>query len=395
MSNIIIVVFCIAFALGQVARIQMGNIAITALDIVVALIFASTFINYVLRKKVKLTPSISIKYVGLFILSGIVGLLLYSHNLSLSELVVSFLYAIRLVLYLGVYYWVIRLTDDQRKLAFYSLTGAGVFILIAGFLQYYYYPYLRNLYYLGWDDHLYRLFSVFFDPNYAGAFFTVYLLFILDLLRRSETTVSRAVYGAIGLATVVAIFLTHSRTGFIMIAVGVLVYSTLFVSRKMAIISIFVLSILLILTSNSQIEGLNPLRAASSKARIDSASKAIAVIVGNPLFGVGFNSYRYAQVRMGFREGEPLYASHADAGTDNSYLFIIATTGLVGGVFFFLACRQLLRYVTTTARKNHFPGRSVLASLIAVFIGSLFLNVIFYPMIVIWIVVQLGLIRNK
>lgn len=394
-NKIGIIVLSLAFALGQVVRIQLGTVGVTALDIVVGVISLVVLADYFWRSKSVLKFGDISKYILLFLLSGVVSLIFFSHNLSSSEFGVSILYPIRLVLYLGIYFWVKRFSADERKVALYCLTGAGVFILLAGCLQYFYYPYLRNLYYLGWDDHLYRLFSVFLDPNFAGAFFVLYLLFIIDIFKVAKTKIWQVTYFCIAALSVIAIFLTHSRTGLIMLIVGAAVYLLSYSTKKIAMICTIGFFILLIITSNTNIEGLNPFRMASTQARIDSMQNAVKIIARYPVFGVGFNSYRYAQIQMGFRQENILYPSHADAGTDNSYLFVLATTGIVGGVFFFLASFRSVRNLKELAQKNYFPARSLFAGLAAVLVGSFFLNIIFYPMILLWLILQAGLIRSR
>ena len=61
---------------------------------------------------------------------------------------------------------------------------SGSLIVLLGFIQLMFYPALRNLYYLGWDEHLYRMFSTFLDPNFAGAFFVLFTLFVIDMSLR-------------------------------------------------------------------------------------------------------------------------------------------------------------------------------------------------------------------
>lgn len=394
MNKIGIIALVCALALGQIARVQVGSVAVTALDIIVGIISIVVLGKY-LRDNKQFRGGALVKCIALFFLSGLIGLLLFSLNLSSYELGVSLLYAVRIVVYLGLYFWVKDLANQERKIGINSITWAGVFMLVVGFIQFFYYPNLRNLYYLGWDDHLYRLFSVFLDPNFAGAFFTLYVLFIVDLFRSSKESLMRTFYGCIVAAGVIAIFLTHSRTGLIMLLVGVVIYFLLYVSKKVAIVAITGFLLLLIFTSNTNIEGLNPLRSASSNARVESAQNAVKIIQNYPIFGVGFNSYRYAQIKMGFRQETSRHINHADAGTDNSYLFILATTGIAGGIFFTLFLFRIFQYARIDAQKGNFPARGYLVSLVVVMVGSLFLNIIFYPMILVWLVVQAGLIRSK
>jgi len=83
------------------------------------------------------------------------------------------------------------------------------------------------------------------------------------------------------------------------------------------------------LISSSNVENMNLFRRTSSLARLNNYSTAIKIITGHPLLGVGFNSYRYVK-EMYIKPGLGNIPSHADAGLDNSFLFILATTGIIG-----------------------------------------------------------------
>jgi O-antigen ligase len=97
----------------------------------------------------------------------------------------------------------------------------------------------------------------------------------------------------------------------------------------------------------------------------------------HPLFGIGFNTYRFAQLRYGFITKGEEADSHGVAGTDNSFLFVLATTGLIG----LLSYAALWGTIVRQAWGNHV----VVASITAIFIHSLFVNSLFYPHIMEWI----------
>src|SRR5690606_21451003 len=106
-----------------------------------------------------------------------------------------------------------------------------------------------------------------------------------------------------------------------------------------------------------------------------------------------FNSYRYAQDRYGIVNQED--SGNAGAGADSSWLFILATTGIVGfiayaifyGGLFVGSIRLLLRHqhrdhISTTIRSIHLATVAVLFSLIP---ASMINNSLFYTWILqIW-----------
>ena len=79
--------------------------------------------------------------------------------------------------------FILSQNKDFKSLVKKLIIFIGIFIVGLGFIQFLFYQSLRNLFYLGWDEHLYRMFSIFLDPNFAGAFFVLYyFLFVLNIL---------------------------------------------------------------------------------------------------------------------------------------------------------------------------------------------------------------------
>ena len=77
---------------------------------------------------------------------------------------------------------------------------------------------------------------------------------------------------------------------------------------------------IVILPRVSSGEGVKLERMSTVWARIASWKKAWEIFSDNPIIGVGFNTYRYAQ------KASP--ESHAGAGSDSSILLVMATTGI-------------------------------------------------------------------
>lgn len=395
MKKAFIIIAAVAYILGQVARIQLGNIAFTLLDLVMAILASGTIFWVYGIKRQSLKIGNYEKLIGVFLLTGIIGLLLYSNNLTLTQMGISLLYPLRLIYYLCIFYVVRNWHNRERQFLISLLIIIGIVIVALGFVQYLFYPALKNLYYLGWDEHLYRLFSVFLDPNFASAFFALFLLFIFELGLNAKTVLMRLTFGVLIGLTLLALLLTYSRTGVIMFFVGGGVFLISYLGKKTAIIVLTIFLILFFALANTKIEGLNPFRTASSSARITSAGEALKIIYSHPIFGVGFNAYRYAQINMGYRLENPQFPSHADAGTDNSYLFVLATTGITGFGIFIVFWFRLLRWAKFQANNKVFLGRSIFAVFCSVLVGSFFINLMFYPMVIVWLVVNSALIQNK
>lgn len=393
MLKVLFLISLIAFILGQTARIQFDNgIAVTFLDISVGLFIGVWFVHMIYQRK-SLKDRLFLPIL-LFFTAGTFSLIINSASLESQQLMVSFLYALRWLFYAGLYFAVKDFSVENKRKVSYMLIIAGGVVVFLGFLQYFFYNNLRNLYYLQWDDHLYRMFSSFLDPNFAGVFFSLFLFLTLSRMADAiEEKDKRSVYifSALGLMTLLAVVLTYSRTAIIALVVGTISLFLLKGNKKLTILFLFIGFCFLLLLSNVGIEGRNPFRAASSVERIHSMQIAFTIIERNPVFGVGFNAYRYAQNKYGFRTSEKWQVSHADAGTDNSFLFVWATTGIVGLLAYgFLWVRILQSRIIRAAVQP-----VAIATLCGLLASSFFLNTLFYPMLLYWIWVLLGITESK
>lgn len=381
---------------GVISRIKIyENIYVYPIDFVVGSIFLLTLYSYILKKQKVLTSSL-LKTVSAFFAVGFVSLLLNAHDLTLSQILISFSYSLRFAAYVSIIFACVFLTTDYKKKIPSKMMIAGCIFVFFGFLQYFYYSDLRNLYYLGWDQHLYRMFSTFLDPNFAGALFVLVLLLIVEFIIGSKHRKNTISLSFLGVFATVAIYLTYSRSAFIMLIVGL---SMIFIFHKLykhIFLMLVICSFLLFSFANMKIEGLNPLRIASSEARLRSAREAIDIFTKNPILGVGFNSYRYAQVENGARSQKGILISNADATTDNSLLFVLATTGIVGFGFFAKFWITVVSSVLDLTKKGKEKNLAILvvSSLAALFIDSLFINSLFYIFIMAWIFILLGTVLS-
>lgn len=380
--KIVFILSLTSFIFGEIIRIPIVGVEIKFLDLSVLILFTYWVLYSVKRKrisKIVYPPAV------IFACVGLASLLLNTKFLNLSEFFVSLLYLIRWISYVGLFYIVLNFDKNFKDKLKDILVILGFVVVIVGYVQLTFYQNLRNLFYLGWDEHLYRMFSVFLDPNFAGAFFVLFFLFLLNLIFENlKDTKKLLIYSIISILTFFAILLTYSRSAFIMLLAGVCLF--LILKKKPLVIGLVVLGLVLttlILPRAYQTEGTNFLRLASSEARIASARQAADIFTQNPVFGVGFNALRYAKQKYGYG---PTSFSHADAGTDNSFLFVLVTTGVVGFISFISMWFKILK-----ENKN---SALILSSIAALFIGSLFVNSLFYSLIMYWIWIILGLREN-
>ncbi|OGH19473.1 MAG: hypothetical protein A2770_00820 [Candidatus Levybacteria bacterium RIFCSPHIGHO2_01_FULL_38_12] len=390
------VLLLLFFPLGEVTRFSIGNsIAFTLIDILVGVLVLN-WIAFIALKKMKARSSLLYRPVFIFVGTAILSLFINYSLFTQYELFVSSLYLLRWILYSCVLFIIMYFNTEFKTIIKKLLLLSGGIIVLIGFIQYFFYQNLRNLFYLGWDDHLYRLFSSFFDPNYAGSFYVLYFLFVLgfvfeDIRKKDRKKIT--LFSAIEMITGIAIVLTYSRSAMISLLVSTSIFFVLIRKKKLLLLSfVLVVFIFVALSPFFYIENINIFRTASGMARIESMNNALTIIKDYPILGVGFNTYRYVQIKYGFRKGIGALVSHADAGTDNSFLFVFATIGVIGLIAYLNLWNIIIKKFLNLFKKTHsVESILVLCSIIAIFIDSLFVNSLFFPPLMLWMWILIGI----
>lgn len=382
--------------LGAITRFTLlPNFSVSFPDFISVLIFTIVSYRFFITRKI-LNKKLFVLILG-FIIVGFASLLLNLYWLTPSQFLISVSYLVRFIFYASIIFAFGFLGSSFNKTIPAKLIIAGLLFILFGLLQYFLYPNLRNLFYAGWDEHLYRLFSTFLDPNFAGAFLVLIFILVLEnlIFTFNEKGRIRVWFSLFLVVTSIAIFLTYSRSAFIMLLVGVALLFFLHRLYRILVVATFGLLVAFVLFSNTNIEGLNPLRLVSFEARINSADEAFSIFLKNPFLGVGFNSYRYALKMFGFRVEQSSLLSNADAGTDNSYLFVLATTGILGLLFYIVFWLNVLRIVYKKISSNYSLARVAFVSVVAVMVDTLFINSIFYTSIMAWLFILIGVTVSK
>ncbi len=401
--KIIFVILLLSFPVGELLRFNVTPGLIVPLpDLLVRLTrFHGSY--FVVKERKKL--NIFLKPITLFIIVCLLSLGINSFRFTTSEIFVSSLYLLRWVAYVMLFLICILFDKNFKKIMLGVMLFSGMAFVLIGYLQYVFYQNLRNLYHLGWDDHLYRLFSSFLDPNFAGIFLSLFILFLLTLMfffweqNKKKMASGFLVLICLSLGT---LSLTYSRSALIAFVCSA---GLLFVLKKktkyLVLLASLLFLYLLIIQKNFTIENINLFRIASSEARLKTMQDGAKIAFDHPLFGVGFNTYKYTQIEYGFRKKEEAAKSHADAGTDNSLLFVLATTGIVGLVAFLNIWRVFIILSLKNWKKQSkdvfqsaFPPLLV-ATIVAVFINSQFINSWFYIFIMEWMWITAGLTFSK
>lgn len=387
--KILFPILFIVYSLGEVARINIfSSVNSGFFDIILLCIL---FIWIIFSKKSKYEL---LKPLILFSSAAILSLLINITRFTSTELFISSLYLVRFILYAGIYFVLI---DVDKKLIsripFYMFIS-GLLFMIFGFIQYFFYPTLKNLYYLGWDDHMYRLYSTFLDPNFAGVFLVLFLVFVF--IMRDKILPEKyiwIIYIAM-IMNIAAIVITFSRGALLMLLVCVLTYSFITKNWKIAagLITTFVI-IFIILSPKFYLENINLFRFASTEARLETSKNAITYFKKNPM-GVGFNTYRFARKEYELTDWAGYGPSHAGSGVDNSFILVLVTGGVLGFAAYVYLIYRIFKLGYSRINKNK-AGLVLVVSLAGLVVNSMFINSLFYSFLMVWMFTLAGLTENN
>lgn len=353
----------LSIAVGPLGVIPTG---VTSVNLYLSDIFVAS-ISFVLIAKLPVIINLikedkTAIYFLIFVAVGLISLIISPITLTISERLISGLYLIRLAAYFSVYLSARHLIKQKiirsQSIVTY-LTIVSAILMFLSWIQYAFYPNLRNLFYLGWDPHLKRIFASYLDPNYFG------LIMVLALI-----IIKPPVLRLIGFVT---LMFTYSRSSYMAFLSASIFYSIL---RKKYLLIGGVLVLLLIsagLLPRSEGIGVRLERVFSLVERVENWRQGIKMFTINPIVGTGFNTIRYAKRQYGISDAD-LLVSHAGAGFDNSFIFIAVSTGIAGLLIYLVFLREA--YIS-----GSFLAKM---SLVAIVIHSMFLNSLFFPWVMLW-----------
>lgn len=357
----LIFLFLLAFPFGQLLRVNVFEISFSVIDLLLVVVIPLSF----LFPKPHVWQSIE----RVILVFGFT--LLVSYVTLGSAINIGFLYYIRLAgifCLLRLVYGVSQNTKKFREIIFQSLIAVILATAVLGWVQYLFLSDIRSFVVWGWDDHLNRLLSTHLDAGFTS----ILLVFGYVLSMQGYIFTKRKKYLLFSIFLFVTLLLTYSRAGYISFLVAnVLVFG----SRKFKYL-IFALCILMLgifLLPKAEGEGVNLLRIVSIQARVENYKEGFKILKASPLFGVGYNNICL------FRDSSQV---NSCSGLDSSLLLVLATTGVVG---FFTFVSLLHKMWSSVGESMYAPAFKT--CLVALLFHSVFLNSLFYPWVLGWILV--------
>jgi len=364
-----------SLSLGQLIAIsKSGGLNIYLFDLLIPIFDFAGIIYFLLHRSFKF-PKYYFLFC-LFILVALISLVPSYFILPIDSFFIAFSYWFRFVSYIlsgTVVYNMLVSRNITKEELFDLVMLSGLFIAVAGFVQLVILPDFSVLdLSLGWDPHKNRLSSTFYDPNFVGAYLTMCMAFVFNRWFDIKKFRIDRYFLAFSIM-LLALVLTFSRSAWLMFGVVVLVYG-LFKSKKLLLVAglIAFLAYFAVPRIQTRITGVTD-PADSAGYRVISWSHTLDIIKDNFVLGVGFNTYRYAQIDYGFISSGEL-GGNSGAGSDASLLLVFATTGILGFVIFIAG---LVFPLVGNFYKNNF----LLSVISGLLFESIFINSLFYPQI--------------
>lgn len=400
---------------GLLARVSVGGSGILATDLLVPL-FAVIWIG----KKILLNePFPRSDWIGagmMFTFVALVTWLFGAWNLEFSAKILSAAYVLRLVTMLIIGWASVEFfnedslknskvqssnnkgqnTKDFFFTRFFLIAGV---ILVLGFVQFLLVPDISQWSTEGgWDPHTGRLLGTWLDPNYLAGF----LGFLLPVLAGAWYRKRNFFVLFLGLLALVALFLTFSRSGYMAAAIGL---GFFFLVRDWKILLLaFLLAMLGLAVSERAQQRVGELTGTLSsillqdtaeidptaKLRIQNWIKTVDVWKKYPVFGLGYNTYRW----RGAEEGVVDESFFSAGGADGTHLTILVTTGIVGSLAYLWFLWTLFWHPVRRwwfSRDERQLGFAM--GLVSLFVHAVFVNSYFFPLIFLPVIVIAGVLQ--
>ncbi|MBI2596998.1 O-antigen ligase family protein [Candidatus Daviesbacteria bacterium] len=360
---------------GQLIKLPLGNGGIILLDVAVLALSVLGLVK--LKFKLK-KPPLFLTAALTFILTGVLSLILTPLNLQLPQYLISFSYAIRFCIYILLGWEIYSGAYPSLKNKIPAvLSFSGLILAILGLVQFYFLPDLRFLTKAGWDPHYFRAVSTFLDPNFLGA----YLVLTLLLLFQNLSKVKKWKILTLGIIYF-ALLVTFSRGAYLAFFVTFTMLSFLNKSLRQMLLTIslslgLLLGFHLYQTGVAQPRGIN--RSQSAQSRQNSWQQGWQLFQTHPIFGVGFNAYRYGLKTYNLGD-EQFLKTHGSSTNDSSLLYVAATTGILGFLTYI--------FFLFTLVKSGWNQKFLPAALLGLIAQSFFANTLFYPPLLIWVILM-------
>jgi O-antigen ligase len=400
---------------GQLLRLPLFNrIGLVPTDVFVFLVVGIWFLRKIQKSGNMLqTPLLwpSITFFSWAFISLIFNM--GALELSGNEALLGFAYFMR---FLGYFLLIFVFWSEMKKEDIFfwknTLFISAFLIALIGFLQLKFFPsfYALNMQDEGWDPHIGRLLSTWFDPNFLGGYFAFILALIGGDLWQQWKEKQWGKYSwflaAIVCVLLSALALTYSRSAYLAFLVAGGVFA-LIAERRLLIVGALGIMLMLSVSDRAQErvsdawisaqalftqteKTLDP----TSRLRLQSWNIGWDLFAKNPVTGIGFNNHKTVQKS----KWSSLSSSHAGSGIDSSILTVMATTGTLGIMAYLWIFWDIFKSAWQNyVRKNDGFSLGFFAGLCGIFVHAMFVNMLFFSLFLptLFLSVAIILKRNR
>ena len=325
------------FSLGQVGRISLLNNQINfyLYEQFLLIFFITLFIKNKFKPLIKNRNKF--KWILLFLIWIVLTYVTTYYKCSNSCNVIPLLYLLRT----GFYFLFIVYSYKFFNLNLKKQINKGIllFIFLTGafsIIQYFFYPNLRNLIYLGWDPHVYRTFGTFLDTSISSSIYGLILIYLFINYKKIELNkyfknVLIIIYSILGL-------LTYSRIFYFSLFITLIYY--LISKKKYFQTFLFILIIFTGIFSLPRFQGesTNLKRTYSILSRTNDYNEGITLFKKSPIIGYGYNRLMFIRE---YKKSFFNYPIHSLSSFQSSFLTIIVSSGIIGLILFILSIFEI------------------------------------------------------
>ena len=401
---------------GLLLRLDLGGSGILATDILLPL-FAFTWVFQKIVVDRNFPKAAFLKPGFIFLAIALLSFLLGAGDLLFKEQVLSGAYLLRFFSLLIFGWAAVDLFPEkkEKEKLFQGLFKISGVVVLLGFFQFYFLPDISTFSTEGgWDPHTGRLLGTWMDPNFVAGFLGFMMPVALGKWYDSSSKKERFWLGVLILLFFGALFLTFSRSGYLAAGMGLGLF---FLLRDPKVIFIGIIVAWVGIVSNERAQKrLNELAGTVSaivmrntdeidptaSLRLESWRKSFELFQKYPVFGIGFNTYRYRAAEEGIVD-ESYFSS---GGSDSSLLTVLVTTGVMGVIVYLwfwggIFCRAMKIFISSNHTKSKVQSRKtnsylgVASGVLAIVVHSFFVNSLLFPLIFMPIIVVSGVILDR
>jgi len=327
MTKILLILTFFLFSLGQLGRVSFFNQQVNfyLYEVLMGILLLFYFLKLEFTPLKKLFDSQQWIFWGFIYL--LISFFVKFFDYSLFENIVSFLYLLRLFFYFLFFtYLYFYYQKKEKKVLVLGFLIFSFLTIIFSFVQFFLYPNLRNLAYLGWDVHQNRVFGVFFDTSVAASIYGLFFLFWLNYKNTRYLWLLPPLF--------LLLYFTYSRFVIFSFFLTLFLFFLKKSSLRYFFITLVFLIFLLIFFPQKSGFGVNLNRFFSIEARIKENILGIEMGLKNPLLGIGYNRIRFFRQKNNFLWQSDFNIYHGASSFQSTYVTLFVATGVVGLLFF-------------------------------------------------------------